>query len=159
MDTRLFQTDCQVRNPAGTYQVVTSIPANTSTTVLLRGWGFLPSETVNLTGAAAILGSQTSAIASAQGDWQLTVAITAAPGTYTVLAQGQTSGYTSPVRTVYVGSASAAPNQWLRGQSPTVAISALGFASGERVTLTGGPLHHFPLPAHSAGPAHPPPPP
>ncbi|TAK36653.1 MAG: hypothetical protein EPO21_01945 [Chloroflexota bacterium] len=148
--TRIFQTDFDFHDSGGSNHVAL-IPAGTTTTVVLRGWGFQPGEGVTLSGDTAILNGQTIATASSAGDWQLTVPISATAGTYSLTASGDVSGYTSSSKQLGVGSASVTPNQWLTYESPTLTISALGFQPEEQVSITGGPFGDFAVMADVTG--------
>jgi hypothetical protein len=152
LHTRLFSTAVQVRDATGN-NTLTTIPAGTSTTIILRGWGYAAGETVNLSGPSAVLGTHSVATASSVGDWQLTLPVNLAGGTYSLSATGQTSGYSSVPFTLYANGAGSTPNNWSAGATPTLSISAVGYAPGEQVVLSGssGPFDDFSLPADASG--------
>jgi hypothetical protein len=147
---RVLVTGIQLRN-AQASALVRAIPANTPTTLVLRGLGYEPGEAVRLTGDAGMLGSTNVATASSVGDWQVSLPINLAAGVYSVNATGLTSGYTAPAVVLYVNQASAAPVSWTAATPPEITLAASGYAPGEAVTIDGGPFSAFSVPADQQG--------
>ena len=108
--TSVYQTEMDYRYPDNPSVPVRLISPRQATPILVAGFGFGSGERITLSGDTSVLGA-TSATAGPWGDFQVSVTVSADPGSYSLTARGETTGFRSGPRVLHVGTTGVTPAQ------------------------------------------------
>ena len=118
------------------------VPSGTDTTTFtLDGFGFAAGEKVDLELTGPVLKALTTEAASSTGTFTylFTPPSTATPGTYTVVARGESSGAIATVALTLTSGATLTLNPSSAAVGADVTLNGFGFAAGESLTMVSSP--------------------